>query len=379
MQDNSNEKVTFVSIDVETPNPQNDAICSFGMFFADENNGCVKSLYTLIDPETHFSEPNISIHGITEKDVVDSPVFPDLWDKVGKYIENCFVIGHHVTFDLNCIRKAIFKHKIKSCNIRYFDTYDIAKFLQVPVEDYRLTTLCHYFDIPIEEHHNALEDAKAAYFLFLKFIEVYDIDLAPFEKNCDFSKRPSKSKKTTVVYSDVTIALQELKDILAQITADGVVDDSEIAIMNIWLKHHEMLKGNYPYDDIEAALKKVLKKKAVTEKDRKYLFDLFDEFVNPFNKNSPEPQQIEIKGSLICLSGNFETMSKIKLAALLEQRGAIVKNNVVQSLDYLVVGGLGNEQWALGNYGTKVKKALQFNNRGFNIKIVGEEDFIKIL
>ena len=56
-----------------------------------------------------------------------------------------------------------------------------------------------------------------------------------------------------------------------------------------------------------------------------------------------------------------------------------MKNNVVQSLDYLVVGGLGNEQWALGNYGTKVKKALGFINRGFDIKIVGEEDFMKLL
>ena len=372
-------QITFVSIDVETPNNKNDSICSFGMNFVDEN-GYINSLYSLVDPETYFSSTNTSIHGISEKDVADAPTFPVLWESISQYFEEAIIIGHQVSFDLNCIHKAISKHKIKSSNVTYIDTYDIAKSLPLSFSDYKLTTLCDYFEIPIENHHNALEDSKAALFLFFTMTEKYDIDLSGYVKHCDFSKPMiTKNPKQKVTYSNITLALQELKDILTQITADGIVDDSEIAVLSIWIRHHESLRGNYPFDDIEKATKKALRKKAITEEDRKQLFDLFKEFVNPLGNKSNQPQSIKIQGSLICLSGNFKEMSKAKLTSLLEERGAIMKNNVVQSLDYLVVGGLGNEQWALGNYGTKVKKALGFINRGFDIKIVGEEDFMKLL
>lgn len=379
--DNENKKqVTFVSIDVETPNSKNDSICSFGMNFVDEN-GYINSLYTLVNPESYFSGTNTNIHGFSEKDVSDSPLFPELWESVSKYFEECVIIGHRVTFDLTCIHKAILKYKLSGSNVTYIDTYDIAKALPLSFSDYKLTTLCNYFNIPIENHHNALDDSQAALLLFFTITDKYDVELSQFVKHRDLSKKIYASKKASknVSYSNVTTALQELKDILSQITADGIVDDSEISILNIWLKHHEELRGNYPFDDIEKSVKKALRRKAVTETDRKDLFDLFDNFVNPLKNNLNQPSKIQIEGCLICLSGNFREMTKAELSSLLEKRGAMVKNNVVQNLNYLIVGGLGNEQWALGNYGTKVKKALQFINRGFDIKIIGEDDFMKLL
>lgn len=89
------------------------------------------------------------------------------------------------------------------------------------------------------------------------------------------------------------------------------------------------------------------------------------------------PQNIILHGVTVCLSGDFSSMSKSEFATVLEQRGAIVKKSVTRSLEYLVVGEQGNEQWSHGCFGTKIEKALRFNCSGSNILIVREQDFLE--
>ena len=59
--------------------------------------------------------------------------------------------------------------------------------------------------------------------------------------------------------------------------------------------------------------------------------------------------------------------------------GASVKNSVSGKTDYVIVGGYGSNDWACGNYGSKVKKALELQSKGKDIKIIKEEEFFKCL
>lgn len=88
------------------------------------------------------------------------------------------------------------------------------------------------------------------------------------------------------------------------------------------------------------------------------------------------PNNINLQNIAVCLSGDFESMSKSEFTNLLEHRGVIVKKGVTKSIEYLIVGGQGSDQWAHGNYGSKIEKALDFNSKGSNILIVREREFL---
>jgi hypothetical protein len=49
---------------------------------------------------------------------------------------------------------------------------------------------------------------------------------------------------------------------------------------------------------------------------------------------------------------------------------------VVQALDYLVIGDIGNENWAHSTHGRKIEKAIAYNFSGCRIAIVSEEHWL---
>lgn len=81
-------------------------------------------------------------------------------------------------------------------------------------------------------------------------------------------------------------------------------------------------------------------------------------------------------GKQICLTGEFYYCSKSDMAEHLKSIGADIKSNVSLKTDYVIIGSKGNEKWSFGNYGSKIKKALELQEKGKNIKIIKEEDIL---
>lgn len=81
-------------------------------------------------------------------------------------------------------------------------------------------------------------------------------------------------------------------------------------------------------------------------------------------------------GKQICLSGEFELCTKSEFTSQLISIGGIIKNSVTSKTDFLIVGSKGSERYNFGNYGTKVKKALELQENGKHIKIIKEEDML---
>ena len=47
--------------------------------------------------------------------------------------------------------------------------------------------------------------------------------------------------------------------------------------------------------------------------------------------------------------------------------------------DYVVVGALGSPDWSNGNYGSKIKKAMELKESGKPIRIITEEQLFDAL
>lgn len=53
-------------------------------------------------------------------------------------------------------------------------------------------------------------------------------------------------------------------------------------------------------------------------------------------------------------------------------KGGVMLKSVTKSCNYLAVGALGSDAWSFGNYGNKVKKAMEWKAKGQPIKIISE-------
>ena len=108
-------------IDIETPNRNNDSICSIGIVTI-ENGKISKRISHLINPETYFDDSNIAIHGITAFDVMNQPTFPTVWEEINEYFSGYLLAGHNFRFDLSCIKKVLQHYQISHYSPRRCDS-----------------------------------------------------------------------------------------------------------------------------------------------------------------------------------------------------------------------------------------------------------------
>ena len=67
---------TFAAIDFETANNERTSVCSVGVVIV-RDGVFVDSFYSLIQPEpNYYLYWNTMVHGITQADTEDAPVFP---------------------------------------------------------------------------------------------------------------------------------------------------------------------------------------------------------------------------------------------------------------------------------------------------------------
>ncbi|MDF2557386.1 MAG: hypothetical protein K0R71_1214 [Bacillales bacterium] len=361
----------FLVIDVETPNSRNDSLCSIGIVKV-KNYEIESDFYMLINPECHFDARNIRIHGITPEVVTDKTIFRELWEKIeGEFYEN-IVVGHNMSFDLSVIKKALCGYGIKPKNIKYLCTYNLAKKYVTEIENHRLNTLCDYFDINLNKHHNAAEDSIACAKLLQKLIQRYNINLEEHLNEYSFHMENTGSKMVTERQSSQdTRKLQELEGIVTGLVADSELNEKEVLFLNWWLEENRSLKGNYPFDRIYDSITEVLRDGYISKDELNELLNILCDAFTPV-ECSVNVNEIDFYGKLVCLSGEFEYGEKSKVERLLETRGAVISKSVNKKINYVIVGSKGSEQWTNGNYGSKVKKTLEYQAKGIAIEVISE-------
>lgn len=119
---------------------------------------------TLIKPKKPIPPEASRVNNITDDMVVDSPDFSEVATAFSEYITGCNIVGHNVMFDLKFLFTAGVKLPPKA---HYYDTLDLArKTLKGLVVDYKLDTLCDYFNIFRNDAHRSSSDCLATAKLF---------------------------------------------------------------------------------------------------------------------------------------------------------------------------------------------------------------------
>lgn len=77
----------FAAIDFETANNCHSSVCSIGVVIV-RNGEIVDSFYSLIHPEPEYYQWFCQqVHGISEEDTDNAPVFPYVWEKIAPKFE----------------------------------------------------------------------------------------------------------------------------------------------------------------------------------------------------------------------------------------------------------------------------------------------------
>ena len=113
----------------------------------------------------------------------------------------------------------------------------------------------------------------------------------------------------------------------------------------------------------------------VTKEESNQLSKLINDLLNPVETLTSNINDVE--GKHICLSGNFEYGSKQEVEKYIVERGGLIDNSVKKSTDILVVGNCECQSYSQGTFGTKVIKAMEYNEKGSNISIVKEKDLME--
>ncbi|MDY7096560.1 MAG: exonuclease domain-containing protein [Pseudomonadota bacterium] len=171
----------FVAIDVETANADMASICSIGVV-AFENGAIATEWYSLIDPDDFFDPVNISIHGISEGDVQGAPTFSDAASEIARFLGGQVVVTH-THFDRVAMRQAAGRWSITAPSCTWLDSARVARrvWSECAQSGYGLANVCKMIGYTFE-HHNALEDAKAAGHVMLAAMQESGLDLDAMQR-----------------------------------------------------------------------------------------------------------------------------------------------------------------------------------------------------
>lgn len=162
----------FVIFDIETTGLSaiNDSITEIGAIKVKDGE-VIDSFSQLINPEREIPEFITKLTGITDQMVADMPVIKKVIPKFNEFIKGSVLIAHNASFDVGFIRENLKKIKLKLDN-PILDTLELSRAVFPELKNHKLNTLSKYLDINLENHHRAVDDAKATKDIFLKIMDL---------------------------------------------------------------------------------------------------------------------------------------------------------------------------------------------------------------
>lgn len=208
----------FIAIDFETANRNRHSICAVGMVFV-KDGIITESIYQLINPEEHFDNINMSIHGITPKDVKIAPTFDVFYQSIKDKIDNKTIVAHNLSFDGYALRDNLKRYKILPANNQLLCTYQLSKKLIFGKTGYSLDSICEHFGIHLDNHHHALDDARACAEIMLKLIDEFElVDFETVFNKTHISPRVISELSSSTIKTKVKYEKLDLSEI--QISED---------------------------------------------------------------------------------------------------------------------------------------------------------------
>lgn len=156
-----------IAIDLETTglSPLVDRIIEIALFKVTPEG--LEVYQTLINPEIPIPEHTTAIHNISDSMVADAPKLDAVMNDIQLFIGDYPIVAHNAKFDLGFIVMAMQKLNVTLAPNPIYCSCKLARHTHKDSANHKLATLVKDLDIPLVNHHRALDDAYASLKIFI--------------------------------------------------------------------------------------------------------------------------------------------------------------------------------------------------------------------
>ncbi len=155
----------LVVLDTETTGfGRNDRICEIAMVQVSHGH-VVREFHSLINPGRPIPDEASNVHGLTDEDVQDAPLFDDVLDDVLDFLtDDAPWVAHGMAFDARMLKYSIPEDRWPT-GVPTLCTLDYAKHRNAVTKmrgHHKLPDLANYFDVAYDpsELHSAMYDTQ---------------------------------------------------------------------------------------------------------------------------------------------------------------------------------------------------------------------------
>ncbi len=330
----------FVAIDFETANEKRNSVCELGIAIVEDDKIAESKSWLIRPPELRFNPFNISIHGISEKDVVNQPEFDALWDEIKNYLDGNLVLAHNASFDLSVLRNVLDSYSIPYPDIKYTCSYIISKKVWKGLLSYNLENLANILSVQLE-HHHAFSDANVC----------ANISVKAFQKSEINSMEEIENKL------DIKIGELYLGGYKPSTTKQH--RDYERAQINSDIKIEKL-----QHDDYKSLIGK-------PERHYKNLCVL--------EENKQIDPSHPFYGKTFVFTGTLQAMIRSEAQKLVLNKGGFCGTSISSSTNYLIMGVQDLRKVGEDGKSSKIEKTEKLLSKGVEIELMNEDDFLRML
>jgi len=163
---------TYIVFDIETTGLsfKHDKITEIGAVKINKGE-IVDKFSALINPEIKIPSKIVELTGITDEMVKDKPTIDKILPKFLDFIGDSPVVAHNASFDTSFIKENCSKLNCEFNNT-IIDTLSLSRILVPDIKRHKLNILAKHFNVKLENHHRAVDDAQATGEIFIQLISI---------------------------------------------------------------------------------------------------------------------------------------------------------------------------------------------------------------
>ena len=197
----------YVVFDIETTglSPRHNKIIEIGAVRIRDGKIC-DTYSRFVNPEIPIPYNITKLTSINDGMVMDAPTIETVLPEFLTYVGDAVLVAHNASFDTGFIKEFAKKLGLKCANT-IMDTMTLAHILIPELGKYTLDRLCKQFNVSLEHHHRACDDAAATAQIFIKMLDmIHKRDVHTIsELNAMGSASPEAIKKAKTYHGIILV------------------------------------------------------------------------------------------------------------------------------------------------------------------------------
>lgn len=171
--DTGNKSVSFSVLDFEGTSKTSKAMATeIGLVRLNDVLELQEEFETVLQPPIKPLKESMSYARLSMGEINSAPKFREVWPQVSKFLSGSVVVAHNKIYEIGVMKNELSALQEKKsppfiCTLEWS-----RKIIGSRLNSHALGRMCSYFDIPLDNAHEAIADARATAVLFRKLMEL---------------------------------------------------------------------------------------------------------------------------------------------------------------------------------------------------------------